>query len=70
MIASGQFDRDLGAMVRDPKNANKTASELLRVQEAMVRDKLADCNCTDKLRYLLVFAVGTLIGGLVWLLPW
>ena len=70
MTNTGQFDADLGALVRDPANAGKTASELLEMQEKTIRDRLADCDCSNRLKYVIVFAVSVLIGGLVWLLPW
>ena len=69
MIHSGQFDKDLGAMVRDPKNANKTASELLKMQEGRLRAKLIECNCTDKLRrifYVVAIFTMWLLGILLW----
>lgn len=70
MINTGQFDEDLGALVRDPANADKTASELLNMQEKTVHDRLADCDCSNRLKYIIIFAVSVLIGGLAWILPW
>ena len=70
MIDSGQFDRDLGAMTRDPANADKTAAEILKVHEKAVLDMLVDCNCSNNLKHLIIFAVCVPIWGLICLLPW
>ena len=38
----GQFDRELGTMVRDPKNADKTATEILVAHRQGIEERLLD----------------------------
>ena len=62
MINLENFDKKLGAMVRDPLNADKTASEILDEHEAQILKGLKDDNYSDTLKYAAsIFAICILL---------
>ena len=60
------FDAELGAMVRDPKYANSTASEILATHKEHIADRLIEDEYEEATLSLKILAgVVSLIGALV-----
>lgn len=68
MMYDGQFDRGLGAMVRNPENADKTAKEILAEHRRELAESLIDDEYRDiSDRIMVVLAViGTIVGAAIW----
>jgi hypothetical protein len=62
-IASGHFDRELGAMTRDPQYAEYTAIEI----KAVLTDRITD-NMLPEHDYGLSKVYAAIVGGLIVLL--
>lgn len=68
MIYDGQFDRAIGAMVRDPENADKTATEILaehrrELEESLLDDEYGDIS--DRIMATLA-VIGIIVGVAIW----
>ena len=60
-----KYDRELGAMVRDPRNADKTAAEILVKHRKGREERLLDDEYEEARLAIGVLIIITTLGGIV-----